>query len=149
MVIKCSSFSPLQTSENVNQVVARYQTIHLPLRFFILNDPYDQIREDFPSLFSSSLSGILPLCMIPHRLYITTQSIIFRFLTYREVDDESLRFLGIRTILSNRTEFPSYQSLQKTLQKGSLLLITEYLYSNYTYLYILLLYHIVTDRISC
>lgn len=56
-------------------VISKYQSIPLSFHLFLIESTFHQLQQDLPFLLSTSpsLAGVLPLCIIPHKLYISSQ----------------------------------------------------------------------------
>lgn len=60
----------------VQTVYREYQSLPLPLRLLYLQDPFESFADLFPfitSQHSVAVHGVLPVCILPKQLYITSQ----------------------------------------------------------------------------
>lgn len=63
-------------SNEVQIVSGEYRRLSLPLRMLSLEDSFEVFHRLFPFMTSSSPTvchGVLPICLIPQKLYISAQ----------------------------------------------------------------------------
>lgn len=59
-----------------SSVYREYQSLSLPLRLLCLQDSFDSFAELFPFITTKQTAvshGIFPICILPNKLYITSQ----------------------------------------------------------------------------
>lgn len=57
-------------------LVSRYfQLVPLPLHIFTSEVTIEEMKKDFSGLLNPCFPAILPICIIPHHLFITAQSL--------------------------------------------------------------------------
>lgn len=134
----------------VQAVYREYQSLPLPLRLLTLQDSFEFFADLFPFITSQHAAvvhGILPICILPRQLYVTSQSNSpFFFLSSRALDASAKKFLSIRSIVDISSHSRGFYSLAEAcsevgtstisshcaalLQKGGIAILCDDIYDD-------------------
>ena len=124
-------------SNEVQIVSGEYRRLSLPLRMLSLEDSFEVFHRLFPFMTSSSPTvchGVLPICLIPQKLYISAQAIdaplksLLSVKTVIDITSDSFSFHDIALNCFNSGVEVVISACQSHFKKGGIAIVVDTVY---------------------